>query len=163
MHEQLELISPKVIARWFVNHADRDAGDVVTQLKLQKLVYYAEAWFLANFDRALIAEDFEAWAHGPALRSLYAKYRDYGWEALPPESGRRPPESIADFLKAVYEEYGQYSAKKLERMTHQEAPWLDAREGLLPEAASQRVIPKLSIRNFYAARIGKEKIQKLQN
>lgn len=152
-------LSPKVVARWFINHADRDAGEALTQLKLQKLVYYADAWFLANFDKPLINEDFEAWAHGPAVRSLYSKYKSFGWEAIPPESGSEPTKDIAKFLAAIFEEYGQFSAKRLERMTHEEAPWLDAREGLSPEAASKRIIPKIKMRNFYAGRIGKKEIK----
>ena len=158
MFEDFKPISPKVVARWFVNHADRDAGELITPLKLQKLVYYAEAWFLANFDQPLTNEDYEAWAHGPVVRSLYAKYRKFGWEALPAEKGERPPEDVSDFLAAVYEEYGQFSAKKLEKMTHEEAPWVKSRGGLPSEAASSKIIPKLEIRNFYAERLGKEKI-----
>jgi uncharacterized phage-associated protein len=156
-------VSAKVVARWFINHADRAAGDAITHLKLQKLVYYADAWFLANFDRPLIDDDFEAWAHGPAVRSLYAKYRDSGWEALPPESGSEPGKEVAAFLKAVYQEYGQFSAKRLEQMTHSEVPWAEARTGLSPEAASRNIIPKLKIRNFYAGRIGKEPLKALQD
>lgn len=162
-YENHNPISPKLVARWFVNHADRDAGEAVTHLKLQKLVYYAEAWFLANFDRPLTTRNFEAWAHGPVVRDLYAKYRDHSWDALPPEAGAQPTKEIQEFLAAVYDEYGQFSAKHLERMTHQEDPWKNARGGLPPEAASKTVIPKLEIRNFYAKRLGKEEIKQLQD
>jgi uncharacterized phage-associated protein len=163
MFEDWTPISAKTVARWFVNHADRDAGEAITQLKLQKLVYYADAWFLANFDKQLVTEDFEAWAHGPAIRSLYAKYRSHGWEALPREKGPHPDSDVADFLEAVYDEYGQFSAKALERMTHDEEPWQRARGGLSPEAASSTVIPKLDIRNYYAAKIDKKEIKKIYN
>lgn len=161
MYDDHEPISPKMVARWFVNHADRDAGEAITHLKLQKLVYYAEAWFLANFDRPLTTRDYEAWAHGPVVRDLYAKYRGQGWDALPPEQGTEPEEAVQDFLQAVFEEYGQFSAKRLERMTHEEDPWKNARQGLPPEAASSTIIPKLEIRNFYAKRLGKEPIKQL--
>lgn len=156
-------ISARTVARWFVNHADRSSGEAITQLKLQKLVYYAEAWFLANFDCPLIEEDFEAWAHGPAVRTLYSKYREYGWEALPPERGPEPTKEVAKFLDAVYREYGQFSAKRLEEMTHKETPWQAAREGLPPAEASSKIIPKLQIRNYYAGRIGKKEIKALPN
>jgi uncharacterized phage-associated protein len=156
-------IPAKHVARWFLNHADREAGEALTQLKLQKLVYYADAWFLANFDKPMISDEFEAWAHGPAIRSLYAKYREAGWDSLPPETGPMPPEEVNKFLTSVYEEYGQYSAKKLEEMTHNELPWKDARSGLRPEEASRNVISKLAMRNFYAERINKKAISKLQD
>ena len=152
-----------MVARWFINHADREAGEAITPLKLQKLVYYADAWYLANFDKPLITEDFEAWAHGPAIPSLYGKYRDSGWNALPPEEGSMPPKKHEDFLRAVFDEYGQYSAKKLEQMTHEETPWLEARGQLAPEAASKNKISKLTMRNFYAGRLGKKPKKKLQD
>ena len=76
MFESWEPIGAKIVARWFVNHADRASGEAITQLKLQKLVYYADAWFLANFDEPLIKEDFEAWAHGPVVPAeVVAKFR----------------------------------------------------------------------------------------
>jgi uncharacterized phage-associated protein len=155
-------VPAKQVARWFINHADREAGEAITPLKLQKLVYYADAWFLANFDRPLISEDFEAWAHGPAVRSLYARYRDAGWQSLPPEAGTMPPDTVEEFLARVFQEYGQYSAKKLEEMTHDEDPWKEARGDIPPEAASNKVISKLTMRNFFAARIGKATISQLQ-
>lgn len=156
-------VPAKNVARWFLNHADRAAGEALTHLKLQKLVYYADAWFLANFDKPMIAEPFEAWAHGPAVRALYAKYRDSGWESLPPENGPLPPGEVEGFLTSVFREYGQFSAKKLEQMTHEEQPWQEARGNLPPEAASTVSISKLTMRNFYAKRIGKEEIQRLQD
>ena len=152
---------PNQIARWFINHADLESGEAITPLKLQKLIYYAQAWALANFDRPLFEKDFEAWAHGPALRNIYGKYEKYGWEALPIEQGSLPPPELNGFLKAVLDEYGQYSANKLERMTHEELPWQEARGNLPPEAASTRKIEKLTMRNFYAERLDKKKIKKL--
>lgn len=156
-------VPAKNVARWFLNHADRAAGEALTHLKLQKLVYYADAWFLANFDRSMIAEPFEAWAHGPAVRTLYAKYRNFGWDSLPQEQGPMPPEEIEVFLSRVFQEYGQFSAKKLEQMTHEELPWKEARGELSPEAASTASISKLTMRNFYAQRLGKEAITRLRD
>lgn len=161
MFEEWKPIGAKAVARWFVNHADRDAGEAITQLKLQKLVYYADAWFLANFDKSLIEEDFEAWAHGPVVRSLYAKYRNKRWEALPPEAGPGVPQDVESYLEAVFDEYGQYGAKKLEKMTHSEQPWLDARGDLPPEAASDTKISKLLMRNYYGGKIKKKPIKAL--
>ena len=161
MFDDWEPIGAKAVARWFVNHADRDAGEAITQLKLQKLVYYADAWFLANFDKPLIQDNFEAWAHGPVVRSLYAKYRKNGWEALAPEAGPRVPQDVASYLEAVFDEYGQYGAKKLEEITHSEEPWLDARGDLPPEAASDTKISKLLMRNYYGDKIEKKPIKAL--
>lgn len=145
------------VANWFLNRVDREAGDIITPLALQKLVFFAQAWFLANRGKPLFKEDFQAWAHGPVVRSLWERFRDYQWDALP--SADAQPELSAEtqsLLDAVYDKYGQYSAKKLERMTHEKkGPWEKARNGLSPEARCETIISKQAIRDFYGAKIGK--------
>jgi uncharacterized phage-associated protein len=156
-------LSPKALAAWFVNHSDREAGEAITHLKVQKLAYFADAWFLANFDRPLIEEGFEAWAHGPVSPTIYKRYRGAGWAALEPERAHGIPGEVEPFLKAVFAEYGQFSAKRLEQITHNEDPWKRARGDLPPEGACSTLIDKLLTRNYYAARLGKKEIKALQN
>ncbi len=154
-------VQPKTIATWFVNHVDRDAGEAITHLKLQKLVYYAQAWYLANFDKPLCEEDHQAWAHGPVYKSLYDKYRDHGWQSLPVERHKSIDSNLEGFLKSVFDEYGQYGAKKLEELTHSETPWIMARGDVEPWERSSALIDKLLMRNFYANKIGKDDIEQL--
>ena len=154
-------VSASALAGWFVNTADRDAGEVPTHLKIQKLVYYTQAWYLANFDEPLFNEDMQAWTHGPVVPSVYEKYRGAGFDALPKEAKPRIPEALVPFLKAIYDQYGQYTAKRLERMTHEELPWKFTRGALPLEARCTKAIDKLMIRNFYAARLGKKELKKL--
>lgn len=156
-------VSSLLIGNWFLNQADRDSGEAITHLKLQKLVYYAEAWFLANFDRTLIDENLQAWAHGPVSPTLYSKYRDKGWDALPPERPRALPDDLTGFLAEIYEQYGQFGAKRLEALTHKELPWKTARGDLPPEAKCTTPIDRLLMRNFYGAKIGKKELKKLPN
>lgn len=163
MIEKGHYVTPTGLAAWFVNQADRAAGEVITHLKVQKLIYYADAWFLANYNRPLVKENFEAWAHGPVCRPVFAKYRDCGYDPLPPEKVRAVPLSLEPFLKAVHSEYAQFSAKKLERLTHEEDPWKITRGDLAPEAKCEKPISKLLMRNYYAARLGKKEIKSLSN
>lgn len=156
-------VSPSAIATWFINYVDRDAGEAITHLKLQKLIYYAEAWFLANFSRSLISEDLQAWTHGPVSPSVYKKYRDKGWDALPPERPRSLPHPLNEFLAEVYGEYGQLGAKRLEALTHSEDPWKLTRGDIPPEAKCTKPIDKLLMRNYYAKRLGKKEIKALPN
>lgn len=156
-----EYLQPDQVARWFVNNVDRDAGSVITHLKAQKLTYYAQAWFLANFDRSLFKDDLQAWAHGPVEPNLFQSFKKYGWDPIPPQTSPRLPGEVVGFLEAINDEYGQYAAKKLEKMTHEELPWKEARGDIPPEARCSRVIKKLTMRNFYAKRLGKEEIAKL--
>lgn len=163
MLERGKYVPANSVARWFINNVDREAGEAITSLKLQKLVYYAQAWYLANFDRPLFKDDFEAWAHGPVHPGLYHSYKHFGWDALPPQDGALPPVALREFLRKIYESYGQLGAKRLERLTHQELPWKEARSGLSPEAASNNRILKLTMRNFYAEQIGKKPKEKIQS
>jgi len=121
-------------------------------LKLQKLVYYAQAWSLALLRDKLFEEDFEAWAHGPVSPSIYRAYAGAGWNPLCAEPERSAAifrEDQEELLEQVAEAYGAYSAKRLEAMTHSEAPWQSARGGLAPEARSQAKISKSEMAQFY--------------
>ena len=53
-------------------------GDLITNLKLQKLLYYAQAWHLAHFGSPLFSDDIEAWQYGPVIKSIYQKYSKFG-------------------------------------------------------------------------------------
>jgi uncharacterized phage-associated protein len=150
-----------VVATHLLNLVDRDSGEAITHLKLQKLVYYCQAWYLANFDTPLFEEDFQAWAHGPVARSVYDRFKGNQWAALEASGKSRLPSEYHDFVAAVYDEYGQFGAKKLEKMTHEEAPWRDVRGSLPPEARCEDIIPKIEIRNFYAKILGKKPLKKL--
>jgi uncharacterized phage-associated protein len=140
------------VATWFLKNIDRSAGDSVTHLKLQKLVYYAQAWSLALLKRPFFEEDFQAWAHGPVAPSVYRAFAVFGWDSLP--SVARDVEFDDDqsnLLKEIADIYGQYQAKQLEGMTHAETPWVDARGALPPEAASKAIISKQAMQDFYSA------------
>ncbi|MEH3116308.1 MAG: DUF4065 domain-containing protein [Methylorubrum populi] len=138
------------IAAWFLGNIDRDAGDSITHLKLQKLVYYAQAWSLALRDEPLFDEELQAWAHGPVAESVYQTYRGAGWDALPPPKVMPVMDrEMDDFLSSILATYGDFSAKHLESMTHAEQPWIEARKGLPPEARSNKPIRKNVMSIYY--------------
>jgi uncharacterized phage-associated protein len=139
-------------AKWFVASLDREAGDSITPLKLQKILYYAQAWALVLLGRPLFDEDFQAWAHGPVVESVYNEYKQYRWEAIPaPTQTPEFDEDEENLLCEVWDSYGDFSAKHLEKLTHQEAPWKDARGALPVEARSNAIISKQSMLDFYSA------------
>ena len=142
--------TPDQIADWFLCNIDRDAGDSLTHLRLQKLIYYAQAWNLAFFDEPLFWEPIEAWTHGPVVRSIFDRFRDSGWEALsiPEVCPELDPRTI-DLLKEILRVYGQLSAKHLEKLTHQEGPWKEAQGDLPVEAWSANIISEDSMKAFY--------------
>ena len=140
----------KDIAAWILAGVDRDAGDSITHLKLQKLIYYVQAWSIALRDKPLFDEDMQAWAHGPVAETVFHEYRDQGWDAIPaPKAVPKIEDEDAEHIREGGEGESEDSAKHLERMTHSEAPWICARNGLPPEARSTRVVSKAEMKAFY--------------
>jgi uncharacterized phage-associated protein len=141
------------VANWFRSAVDRESGDSITHLKLQKLVYYSQAWALAFYGRPLFEEEMQAWTHGPVAVSVWREFKDFGWNALPPadEVAEFAPEDEA-LLEDVLAAYGEHSATALEELTHSEDPWLRARANIPAEARSTAVIPKRHMAEFYRQR-----------
>jgi uncharacterized phage-associated protein len=134
----------------------RERGDLVTHLKLQKLVYYAQAWFLAMHNEELFADDCEAWVHGPVYPALYNRFRDYAWKPIldaPDEQTFATeialPFNVKEHLHEIVDVFGGESANTLERMTHREMPWIKARKGLPEDASSTEIILKSDMHVFY--------------
>jgi uncharacterized phage-associated protein len=75
------MVSPFEVANYFIWLAN-ETGSFLSNLKLQKLVYYAQAWHLALEESPLFEEDFEAWIHGPVLPTLYQKYESFSWKPI---------------------------------------------------------------------------------
>ncbi len=83
------------IADYFIGLSN-ETGSLITNLKLQKLVYYAQAWSLALNNKELFPEDFEAWVHGPVLVKLYNKYRSNKWNPISKNVKLTDAEAIFD-------------------------------------------------------------------
>ena len=119
------------IAEWFIHYAAADSGSGdLSNLKLQKLLYYAQGWCIALKGVLLFPDEIQAWSHGPVVKPLYHRFKHF-------ESGDVTPEPASgfqwadidsdttDLLIEVWEKYAQYSAWKLRNMTHEESPWRD--------------------------------------
>ena len=123
----------------------------MTHKKLQKLCYYAKAWYLAINDENLINEPFEAWVHGAVQPLLYQKYRAYGFQLIPMAQGTflQLPEEFLDFSKEIFEAYGDFSGDELEKINHQEMPWIKARRDLKPWQSGNTVISDEDMKYYY--------------
>lgn len=125
----------KNVAEYFLCLTDPDVGEIVSNLKLQKLVYYAQGFHLAMHGEVLFEEDIIAWEHGPVVEELYHEYKQFGNQAIPQPEAFDPSvfsDKQLELLKEVYEVYGQFSAWKLRNMTHSERPWLETqRNGII--------------------------------
>ena len=110
-----------------------DESDPLTHFRLQKLLYYAQAWSLVLRETELFPEEICAWKNGPVVEEVYRKLPDGGCAAYVPEdafdSAPDPEPEDALFLKHFWEAYSAYSASQLYRMTHSEMPWQKTWEG----------------------------------
>ena len=118
------------VANYFLKCQRLETGDLMSNMKIQKLVYYAQGVYLALKGEALFYEPLMAWEFGPVCESLYQEYKKYGNGAIPIPEDMNTYElfdkETRDILNMVYRHYGQYSAWKLSNLTHEEFPWINA-------------------------------------
>ncbi|MEH2081354.1 MAG: type II toxin-antitoxin system antitoxin SocA domain-containing protein [Nostoc sp.] len=140
------------IADYFIWLAN-ETGSYLSNLKLQKLVYYAQAWHLGIYGQSLFDEDFEAWIHGPVIPGLYQEYKSFGWKPiLKNAEPQHFSQEIRDFLEELTEAYFGCDAFELEQMTHHEDPWIKARGNLSLDTSSNAILSKESMRDYYKTR-----------
>lgn len=156
------------ISNYLIARSD-NAGDLITNKKLQKLLYYVKAWGLVYFSpKGVIDEPFEAWVHGPVCRTVYSAYKHFGYRPLTVDyngvssseyirnfrnSVSDDEQSMVDLIDAVFEEYGQHTSLQLELLSHSEDPWLEAREGLAPNETGCSEISETTMKSYYAAKL----------
>ncbi|WP_216903549.1 Panacea domain-containing protein [Nocardia alni] len=119
------------IARWFVSWADEGAEATLTNLEVQKLLFYAQVKRIEETGEPLFADQIEAWAHGPVVPAVYHALKQYGSSPIPPERFADPFdwgdfEDVEKTLLATWDRYGVYAAWALREMTHREPAWIEA-------------------------------------
>jgi uncharacterized phage-associated protein len=134
------------VANYFLSKADEDAGDLISNLKLQKLLYYAQGFCLALYGEPLFTESIRAWKHGPVVLEVYHHFKKYGDVGLPrPKETRVLSKRVRTLLDEVYKVYGQFSAWKLRNLTHREPPWADT--------AQSRIISHASLKAYFKTQL----------
>lgn len=122
----------------------------LTAMKLQKLVYYAQAWSLVWDEMPLFEEHIEAWANGPVVPELYnchrGQFRVGSWEWGNPE---QLSETQRETVDAVLKFYGDKSSQWLSDLTHREEPWREARRGLAPGERGNHEISHAAMAEYY--------------
>jgi uncharacterized phage-associated protein len=139
------------VADYFIAQANQ-TGAVVNNLKLQKLVYYAQAWHLGIHGAPLFAGEFQAWVHGPVIPALYEKYKDFGWQPIQLDVSPDLPKAIVHFLGEVADEYLNCDVYELEQMIRVEPPWNRARRGVLMDEPSEAVVEKDWMKEHFSTR-----------
>lgn len=119
------------VANFFIDLTKQTEDHDITNLKLNKLIYYAQGWALVKLGRPLFDEPIEAWSYGPVVREVYKTFQPCCRDIIQDVSGEYPEEKFSReeilTMVDVAREYGQYSAGKLVNMTHiQGGPWDEA-------------------------------------
>lgn len=130
----------------------------VTPLMLQKLIYFIQGVYSALYGRPIFEEDCRAWVHGPVYPKVYDLFRDFKYNPID-DPRFAVLEGTADQLTAderravdlVINTFGFYGGRALERITHNEAPWQNARSGYDDKIPSSKTLTKESIREYYEA------------
>ncbi|MDC7141904.1 Panacea domain-containing protein [Bacteroides finegoldii] len=112
------------IANKIISKTDLEHGDTISNLKLQKMMYYQQGFHLAYFGTPLFDEDIVAWQYGPVVPSVYQEYKSFESNSISTsKEGISLSDDEEELFNNVYEEYNQFSAVALMKMTHEESPW----------------------------------------
>lgn len=149
----------EVVARYMLTRAVE-----ITPLALQKLLYYAQAFFKALYNRELFLDACQAWAHGPVYPDIYYQYKDFGYNPI----DKALPEGEKDFselttrelyfLDSIVDIFGMYSGRVLREITHNEQPWIEARGPLSPRDRSVTIINRSTIDAYFKSVVEKYQI-----
>ncbi len=140
-------------------------GDLITNLKMQKILYYVYVWCRVQLKQSCFEEKFQAWPNGPVLPSVYDALKSYGaspidvdFAGIDSEEGiiklkKTLGKELVELVDSVYEKYGTMSAFTLVSLTHSELPWKNARKGL---EVGQRSINEISDKDILAQYVEKK-------
>ncbi len=130
----------------------------VTPLMLQKLLYFIQGVYSVLYGKPIYAEDCRAWIHGPVYPEVYDLFRDFKYNPI--DDARfalleRNEDALTDderkAVDLVINTFGMYGGKVLEKITHNEDPWIEARKGYGDSIPSSELLPKDRIKKYYIA------------
>ncbi|MDH3997497.1 MAG: DUF4065 domain-containing protein [Desulfuromonadales bacterium] len=130
-------------------------------LKLQKLLYYSQAWYLAFDNGPLFDGKFQAWVHGPVSREIFDRFKDQKFlysavtqdDISPDFSFDKLTNDERIHIDKVLTVYGEFTGDQLEAITHQEAPWIAARAGLPHHMRCENDLDEDLMTSFYKDRL----------
>lgn len=130
------------IANKLLSHAANNGeGELMSNMKLQKMLYYQQGFHLAYFNTPLFDEDIEAWMYGPVVPCVYEHFKGKGSMGLEPFADEITLSDIEENLfDEVFQVYGAYSASGLMNMTHQELPWQTTPTGAGNIISSEKMV-----------------------
>lgn len=141
------------IAKYFIKQGQKEAENKLTPLKLQKILYYAQGWYLANYDKPLFKDVIQAWKLGPAIYSIYKAFERYGntpiKENIDDDEINMIGKDDREFLNKIWSVYKKYSASDLIDSTHSEKPWISTRLDIKANENTDAEINLTVIRDYF--------------
>lgn len=148
-------ISALTVAEYFIDKSNKEKKPI-TNKKLQKLLYYAQVWSVVLNEEKLFPERIEAWVHGPAIPTIYRKFKDFEFNPIQldtTDASFNFSKKQNDLLESIWSIYGKYNAEYLEALTHSELPWQEARKETSPSEPSNNIISLATAKKFYAGKL----------
>lgn len=142
------MITASDVARYLIWGGEQRRKPL-SNMEALKLLYYAQGWFLAIYDQALFGQHLEAWPAGPVQRAVYGQYKNNGFDPILGVQAPELTQPIINHLDCVLSVFGDAGGHRLQAMTHSEDPWLNARNGLPPDAPSSNVISVSDMKKFF--------------
>ena len=129
------------------DHQEREG---ISNLKLQKVLYFVQAYYLAKLGRPLFSDTIEAWEYGPVVPNIYRKYKKSGSNPIISEEDTSSlPIEEKKIVEDVWNTFGGYSASRLVAITHAHTPWKEVYQ------KGNKVISRKSLKEYYASLLNK--------
>lgn len=146
-----------IIAQFFIKKSIEDER-FLSPLKLIKLVYFSQGWYLGLFHESLINERIEAWKFGPVVASLYHKYKQFGNDDITHVFNEKLLQELdsntVTFLNRIWEVYGSWTAIQLANLSHErESPWHIAWYRDEGKKRTNHPIPNERIENYFSKQV----------
>lgn len=172
MYAEKSMETTEGVANFFIDKAIASGANDLSQLKLQKLVYYAHGWHLGLAESPLFVEPVQAWKYGPVIQSLRTEFKEFGslpitrrarkirWEGgtfTEQDYTLSDADLISPFLTRIWEEYGKFSAIQLTNMTHEPGtPWHQIATHYQFQIPAGTTIPNELMRDYFRAAAEKQ-------
>lgn len=141
------------VARYVIEKCNKESK-VITNLKLQKILYFIQAQFLVSNNEPCFSNEIEAWPLGPVIPEVYHRYKAYGATHIPVlfndyHAHLRFRKEDLSLIDLIIDTCKDFSGRYLSEVTHRQAPWLDARRRF-----NNNIIYKESIKKYFSEENG---------
>ncbi len=148
------------VARILIELAEEDRDvdqELMTHMKLQKLLYYVQGWSLARRGQSAFDDQLEAWAHGPVVRAVHNQLRGTGKNPIAKIQLEEGPvdADLRSFIACVWMDYRSLSAIELRNVTHKESPWKDAWAKRVSPDRCEEIITEEALVKYFGSRAPK--------